>query len=253
MTGKKVFLLILILLGLGFAGFFYYKSQSLRQVAEQSEGLATEQATGLVTEQAAPTAEQADAAASGNSASYDSGNSGKSGPASSASGTISGQSGPEALGALESPEDIFTLALKEIELAQGGGGIEEWRLKANWAAMRKESDIINLTRPVVTYFMPENRGELQVTSSTGSVDQANRNVIMQGDVVAVNSDMTLKTTEMFYDSATRQMKFDKGASFSGEKVSGKADNLVWKMNERVIEATGDVVVDIKGGTTQKLF
>ncbi len=158
-----------------------------------------------------------------------------------------------ASGAAAPSDDPFALALKEIDLSQGSDGFEEWRLKASWASMRKDSDTIFLKNPRVTYFMSDDNGEIVVTSDSGEVNQAKKTVLMRGHVVATRNDAVLETDEMFYESSQRAMFFKEGAAFKGEGMKGSAAHLVWLLDEHVLDASGGVVVDLMINSGGGLF
>ncbi len=60
--------------------------------------------------------------------------------------------------------DVVNLALREIFLVQGQGGLEKWRLMANWATLRDETSILSLNSPILLYNAnDDNIGQNQTT------------------------------------------------------------------------------------------
>ncbi len=140
-------------------------------------------------------------------------------------------------------EDLTALALKGINLAQGENGIELWRLKANWASVLKEGDMIEIKEPSLVYFMQPDNEELRVTSQQGTINQKSKDIQFIGDVLARTGNSTMRADLMRYDGAAKSMQLPDGARFFSPGVNGTAGNVVWDMFTKVISASGGVTVD----------
>lgn len=137
-------------------------------------------------------------------------------------------------------EDLSAI-LKSLEMSQGEGGFEVWRLKAEWANMQKDSGNILVEAPKLTYYMPPpDKGEIIITSKTGTINQTEQ-ILRFVDEVEVNQDGSIvRGNTLIYNGTAKTMTFPEGGVFTGEKVSGEAPFLRWHMNESRIEATGGV-------------
>lgn len=136
----------------------------------------------------------------------------------------------------------LNLALKSISLSQGEGGFELWRLKAEWANMEKANERVIVEKPRLTYFMQDGGNPLFVESVTGSIDQKTQTLRFI-DAVRVSQEQKLLTSDMLvYNGEEKTMSFPYGGEFSDTGVSGTAKRLVWRINEKRIEASGGVTV-----------
>jgi hypothetical protein len=153
---------------------------------------------------------------------------------------------------LETPGDSppgdtdLQLALKSINLSQGEGGFELWRLKAEWATMRKRDETVLVEKPQLTYFIKDGGSPLLVQSAEGSIDQK-AGVLRFLDTVRVSRDTKLLTSDMLvYQGDNKTMTFPFGGEFSDTGVAGSAGHLVWRIDEKRIDASGGVSVQFTG-------
>lgn len=152
------------------------------------------------------------------------------------SGSASDQDGQNAL----------ELALKTINLSQGEGGVELWRLKAEWASMQKENGKIIVQRPTLTYFMQEKDKTLLVTSDSGVIDQKEQILRFIDHVHISQEDKSIRGSLLIYNGTAKTMTFPQGGEFTGTGTSGDASFLVWDMNHKVIRAERGVSVRFAG-------
>ncbi len=136
------------------------------------------------------------------------------------------------------------LDLESIELSQGEGGFEIWRLKAEWANMQRVDGKITVDRPKLTYFLPPpDSGEMYIISDTGDIDQKEqilrfiRNVRVWGETYVMTGNL------LVYSGRERSMTLPEGGDFSGEGIRGKAPLVRWRMNDKIIAAEGGVSVE----------
>lgn len=145
------------------------------------------------------------------------------------------------------PEDVAALAVKAISMTQGEKGFELWRLKADWGNMRRNDEIMELEKPRFTYRMPPDNAELQITSNKGEIDQEAQKIRFMDDVVVTFGERSVNTTLIEYFGKTREMIFPDGARIAGRNFAGTAQRIVWRLQENVIEATGNVDITFEGG------
>ena len=154
-------------------------------------------------------------------------------------------------GAEQDGQGLLELALKTINLSQGEGGLELWRLKAEWANMQKEDGRIVVERPSLAYFMPEKNKEekqktLFVTSESGVVDQKEQILRFENQVHITMDDKTIQGDLLVYNGTAKTMTLPNGGEFTGTGISGTAPFLVWDMNNKTIRAEGGVAVEFAG-------
>ncbi len=138
------------------------------------------------------------------------------------------------------PEDVAALAVKAIEMKQGEHGVELWRLKAEWGNVRQEGGLLELKKPKFTYLMPPDNAELQVTSEQGEVNQTTKIIRFIQSVVVTQGNNTLRAPIMVYNGTAKTLLFPQGAEFDGRGVEGTAANALWRLNDRVIDASDGV-------------
>lgn len=157
-------------------------------------------------------------------------------------GTSSMADGPQQALPEVTPEenDNLSLALKSIELTQGEGGFEIWRLKAEWANMEKEGDLILVDKPKLIYFMREDNSELHVVSDKGDVNQKAHLLRFMNNVTIRQNANTAVGDLLIYNGTAKTMTFPHGGVFAGEGVEGNAPLVVWRMEDQVIEGHGGV-------------
>ncbi len=136
--------------------------------------------------------------------------------------------------------DSLGLAMKTMHLTQGENGLELWRLKAEWATMRQEDGKIAITAPKLTYIMGSGKPDLFVVSEQGDVNQETQQLRFMGNVLVTQGNSTVRGDLLLYNGTARTMLFPQGANFAGDKFSGTAHSVIWRMGDQVIEGTGDV-------------
>lgn len=140
------------------------------------------------------------------------------------------------------PENVAALAMKAINLAQGEHGVELWRLKAEWGNMRRKDNIMELEKPRFTYHMPPDNRAVVIFSDKGDIEQKEQIIRFIDSVVATYEDRTLRAPLITYSGKPRVLVCPRGGNVEGEGYEGRADRIVWHMNEEIIEALGDVDV-----------
>lgn len=147
--------------------------------------------------------------------------------------------------ALSGQEDVANIVFKMFSLTQGEGGLEAWRLKAEVASVRKDSGIIHVEKPKITYFTRPDNQEVVVTASQGVVDQGERNMELWPDVVVVKDNNTLKTTKLVYRGAEHTLFFPDELIVESETMIARADEAVWRLEANTFEAWGGVAIHFK--------
>lgn len=141
-------------------------------------------------------------------------------------------------------DNTFDLALKTILLSQGEGGFELWRLKAEWANIQKKDDIIFLLEPRLTYFLREDGKTIHVHSVKGEAEQKKQILRFIDQVRVTQEDKILTGDLLVYNGTQKTMTMAEGAALSTTGMEGKADHVIWHIDERRIESIGDVVMHL---------
>lgn len=144
-----------------------------------------------------------------------------------------------------SPEDVAALAVKAVDMTQGEKGFELWRLKADWGSIRRNDDIMELEKPKFTYYMPPDNVELKITSDKGEIEQEDQRIRFMDNVRAMFGERTVTANLILYEGKNRQVIFPTGAHITGASFDGTADRVVWRLQDQVVEATGDVDITFK--------
>lgn len=147
--------------------------------------------------------------------------------------------------ALNDQEDLANIVFKMFSLTQGEGGLEAWRLKAEVASVRKDSGLIHVEAPRITYFTRPDNEEIQVSAAQGVVDQGERNMELWPDVLVVKDGNTLKTTKMVYNGAEHMLIFPDELIVESNDILGKAHEASWNLQANVFEAWGGVAIHFK--------
>lgn len=133
------------------------------------------------------------------------------------------------------------LLLKDFILSQGEKGYTLWRLKATAGNMSKINNVFIVETPALTYNM-EDGSLLTVISHKGDIDQNDKTMRFIDDVVVTHSDQKITGELLVYDGNTKTMTFPEQAHFKDPQVSGAADTIIWHIDSKVIEGTGNVSV-----------
>lgn len=177
-------------------------------------------------------------------------------------------------------QDPLALALQNIELAMGENGLEIWRLKAKWAAMKESDGNIEVTSPYITYFMGSQNKATQKTDAAqkesapnettqeqqkasaehqadkneednpknlvfvnadkGIVRQKDKFIRLEGNVVAINGESIITGPVMQYNGSDKNIDFVDGMEFKAKNLTGKAARGFWNTETNVLTATGGV-------------
>ena len=147
--------------------------------------------------------------------------------------------------ALSGQDDLANIVFKAFSLTQGESGLEAWRLKAEVASVRKDSGMIHVEKPKITYFTRPDNQEVQVSAEHGVVDQGERNMELWPNVVVVKDNNTLKTTKLIYRGAEHSLFFPEELIVESENMLARADEAVWRLDTNVFEAWGGVAIHFK--------
>lgn len=139
-------------------------------------------------------------------------------------------------------EEAVGLALKGVELVQGEKGVELWRLKATWAALRQEKGVIDVDSPDIIYKVGKTEEPLRVIAPKGEVRDNQSFIRLWDKVTCTYRDYVLDGTLMTYNSTSRLMIFPEGAVIVGATSRGNATRLSWNLATNVIEGEDGVVV-----------
>ena len=148
-------------------------------------------------------------------------------------------------------EEAAGLAIKGINLFQGDKGIELWRLKASWAHMSQEGEVIDVERPVVHYLLGDvseadpGTDMLDVQSEKGRISDNQRFLTLWDDVVITRLDNVITSPRMNYDANKRTMTFPEGASLESPTASGTATVFVWNLQTNEMHGSEGVTVILK--------
>lgn len=146
-----------------------------------------------------------------------------------------------------SSQSAINFALESINMRQGEGGLELWRLKAHWANIRHEDNVIVVEKPKLDYTLSGGDDKhLFINSLKGEIDQAAQTIHFLGDVDAQYETNTIFGPTLVYNGTARTMSFTEPSKFMGEDMQGSADKIVWLIPTRIIEAQGNVVVHMQG-------
>lgn len=136
-------------------------------------------------------------------------------------------------------EEAVGVAMKGIELVQGEKGIELWRLKATWAQLRQNNNVIDVDSPDLVYQM-DNGGQLRIVAEKGEVRQQVQMMRMWDSVHAIHDRHELFADLMVYNGTSRTMYFPDGARMAGQRVSGVVTKLEWDMAADVLRGNDGV-------------
>lgn len=70
-------------------------------------------------------------------------------------------------------EDIVNLALRDVFVYQGADGVENWRLKAEWATLRKTTSVLNLSQPTLLYRTGDKKNTPNTVNATNTNSDEN--------------------------------------------------------------------------------
>lgn len=156
-------------------------------------------------------------------------------------------SAPVAQTAGTAPDNALGLALQGISLFQGNKGAELWRLKASWAHLSQEGDVIDVDSPKVRYLLgdPGSEDFLDVVSQKGKVTDHQRYLKLWGDVHLTRFTEVLDAPVLDYDATTRVMVFPEGARLEGPTFFGTTTLLTWDLASNTLIGENGVMVVLK--------
>ena len=140
------------------------------------------------------------------------------------------------------PEDVAALVLKDFEMKQGEGGIQLWRLHAEWGGAQKDGNFFQVQQPRFTYFLPPDNEPLQVVSQQGDVNQATKIIRFFRGVEARLGPDSMKTEILVYNGTSKTMHFPDGLTFAKQGMNAKAAYAEWLLNDKIFNASGGVDV-----------
>jgi hypothetical protein len=143
--------------------------------------------------------------------------------------------------------EAASLAVKGISLLQGEKGFESWRLKAEWAAMRREDDAIDVYEPKVRYTLGESGSVdyVYVSSELGRVTDGQRVLTLWQDVRLIRGDAVVTGPKLVYTANDRVALLSDGADFDGPEAFGTFTRLRWAMNRNRMDGEDGVDVTFK--------
>jgi hypothetical protein len=143
----------------------------------------------------------------------------------------------------EDEQSPLGLTIKDLNLSQGEGGVELWRLKAEEATMLENTGKIIVQQPSLTYYTSEKDKIFFVTSNRGIVDQKEQILSFIDNVQIRQGDKSILSNLLVYNGTVKSMTFPHGGNFRDKGVSGSASFLVWDLPYAIIKAEGEVFVN----------
>jgi hypothetical protein len=143
--------------------------------------------------------------------------------------------------------EAATLAVKGVSLFQGEKGFEAWRLKAEWAAMRREDDAIDVRDPKVRYTLGEGGSEdyVYVSSDLGRITDGQRVLTLWRRVRLTRNGAVVTGPKLVYTANDRIALFPDGAEFDNPEAFGTFTRLRWAMGRKQIDGEDGVDVTFK--------
>lgn len=149
----------------------------------------------------------------------------------------------------EADTNPLNLALKNISLTQGENGFELWRLKAEWANVIKENDLIIMEEPRLTYFMKDGGKVLFVQSKRGEIEQKKQIITFIDEVKLTQDDKILTGDKLIYDGPQKTMTIPGLGYVKTSSMSGEATDMVWLIEEQKILVNTGVSIDMEAKAT----
>lgn len=162
-----------------------------------------------------------------------------------------GETSSNSTAPVQGASSALELALKGFLLSQGEGGNTLWQLKATSGNMAKEGSAILIDKPDLVYYLPPDNAELHISSDKGEVDQAKKIIRFMGNVTLTSSHSTIKSDVLIYNGETRVMELPQGGTLEGTGTSGTAEHIIWHLDTRIVECTGQV--ETKFSTSEDIF
>jgi len=145
------------------------------------------------------------------------------------------------------PVEAATLVVRGVSLLQGEKGFEFWRLKAEWAAMHQEGDVIEVREPKVRYTLGEGGDEdyVYVSSDLGQVTDGQRILTLWQHVRLTRGDVVVTGPKLVYTADDRIVLFLDGAELDSPEISGTFARLRWSMGRNRIDGEEGIDVTFK--------
>ena len=104
--------------------------------------------------------------------------------------------------------------------------------------------MIFLIKPRLTYFMKEDGNVMYIQADNGDVHQKKQILRFIDNVRVTQDDKLLTGKLLIYDGTPKTMTMPDGAELTSAGIEGTCNHLVWYLNEKRIETTGDVLMHL---------
>jgi LPS export ABC transporter protein LptC len=142
---------------------------------------------------------------------------------------------------LNKVEDIRAdLSLGGIELSQGREGRTLWKLKAENGTYRKDSQVVLLRRPKVTYFREDNPEPILISGPRGRVDQARDTAVIFPGVRMTKGEAVVTAENATYLGKERKIIFRGGVNVSRNASELNATRMEYFLDREFLRAFGGV-------------
>lgn len=140
-------------------------------------------------------------------------------------------------------EDIRAdLTLEGIELSQGREGRTLWKLKAENGTYRKDSRVVLLKKPTVTYFREGSPEPVLVSGPRGRVDQARDTAVIFPGVRMTKGDTVVTAENATYLGEKRKIILRGGVNVSKNASELNATRMEYFLDREFLRAYGGVRV-----------
>jgi len=136
--------------------------------------------------------------------------------------------------------------LDGLELVQGEGGQKQWVLRASTSRYRKETSLIDMQDPEVTFFLPEEDRTVRVQAPKGVFDQDKRRAELWPRVKARYGQAEVLARRMVYDDSSKTLRFTGEVRMIHPDMTVTGQQAVYTIDNRRLTVTGDAEVKIHG-------
>lgn len=136
--------------------------------------------------------------------------------------------------------------LDGLELIQGEAGRKEWVLRASTSHYRKETSLIEMQDPEVTFFLADGNETVQVQAPQGLFDQHENRAELWPEVEARYDRAELRASRMVYQDANRTLRFTEQVRLKHPDMTVTGRQAVYEIADRTLTVTGDAEVVIHG-------
>ncbi|MFP4658012.1 MAG: LPS export ABC transporter periplasmic protein LptC [Desulfonatronovibrionaceae bacterium] len=139
-------------------------------------------------------------------------------------------------------EDISAdLSLEGIELTQGREGQTLWELQADNGTYRKDSQLIRLREPKITYYREGREEPVLVSGPHGRVDQArDKAVIFSGVEMELGEDLVVIADNATYTGDNRRLVLLGRVRATKKTSELNASRMIYYLDQEVLKAFGGV-------------